>query len=328
MGLKDAAAKNFFGRKDVMASILNYLFYGGENVIHESHLRDINESYYHIVQLPDGSFKTENRFRDKLFEFENGNKIYSVGLELQSRDDTRMVLRIMEYDIDRYLQLNATHSMHKIMNIVISFDKSKRKPPSKLSEMLPKDDDAPDAFFFDYGYTYLNIYDLAEKIDMFTCRELRDVLYLFKLENDGGHFEEALKDKRFRVRLSRDAVIVCAIFLGMKIRIGDKKEAFSMCRLMKEVEKKGFNEGKAVGRTQGFKSGHRQGLRQGRNEGLRQGRDEGLRQGRDEGIKEGESNTVRRIVIMQLQNGYDMPEISKVTGATLKEIREIAKSIK
>ena len=93
-----------------------------------------------------------------------------------------------------------------------------------------------------------------------------------------------------------------------------------MCRLMKEVEKKGFNEGKAVGRTQGFKSGHRQGLRQGRNEGLRQGR--------DEGIKEGESNTVRRIVIMQLQNGYDMPEISKVTGATLKEIREIAKSIK
>ena len=31
---------------------------------------------------------------------------------------------------------------------------------------------------------------------------------------------------------------------------------------------------------------------------------------------------------LQLQNGYDMPEISKVTGATLKEIREIAKSIK
>ena len=319
MGLKDAAAKNFFGRRDVMASILNYLFHGGENVIQESQLRDVNESYYHIVQLPDGSFKTDNRFRDKLFEFDNGNKMYSVGLELQSHDDTRMVLRIMEYDIDRYSQLNATHSMHKIMNIVISFDKSKRKPPSKLSEMLPQDDDVPDAFFFDYGYTYLNIYDLAEKIDMFTCRELRDVLYLFKLENDGGHFEEALNDKRFRGLLSRDAVLVCAIFLGMKIRIDNDKEAFSMCRFMKEVEKKGFNEGKAVGRTQGFKSGHRQ--------GFRQGRDEGLRQGRDEGLKEGEANTVKRIVIMQLQNGYDMPEISKVTGASLKDVRKIAKSI-
>ena len=304
MGLKDAAAKNFFGRKDVMASILNYLFHGGENVIQESQLRDMNESSYHIVQFPDGSFKTENRFRDKLFEFDNGKRMYSVGLELQSRDDTRMVLRIMEYDIDRYSQIDADHAMHKIINIVISFDRSRRKPPTRLSDMLPQDDDTPDAFFFDYGYTYLNIYDLAEKIDMFTCRELRDVLYLFKLENDGGHFEEALKDRRFRGRLSRDAVLVCAIFLGMKIRISDDKEAYSMCRLMKEIEKKGFNEGKTVGREQGFKKGHRQGL------------------------KQGEANTVRRIVIMHLQNGYDMPEICKVTGATLKDVREIANSIK
>ncbi len=218
-----------------------------------------------------------------------------------------MVLRIMDYDIDRYSQIDADHSMHKIINIVISFDKRRRKPPTRLSEMLPQDENAPDGFFYDYGYTYLNIYDLAEKIDMFTCSELRDVLYLFKLENDGGHFKDALKDKRFIGRLSRDAVLLCAVFLGMKIRIGNEKETFSMCRLMKEIEKKGFNEGK----EQGFKRGH-----------IR-----GLKQGRDEGRKEGEANTVRRIVLLHLQSGYKLSEITKLTGASLKDVQEIAKSI-
>ncbi len=125
------------------------------------------------------------------------------------------------------------------------------------------------------------------------------------------------------------------------------KETFSMCRLMKEIEKKGFNEGKAAGKEQGYRRGHIRGLKQGLSEGIKQGISEGIkqgiskgikqgisegikqgiRQGRDEGRKEGEANTVRRIVLLHLQNGCELPEITKLTGASLKDVQEIAKSI-
>ena len=35
--------------------------------------------------------------------------------------------------------------------------------------------------FFDYGFTSLNIYDVTENFDKFSCEELQKVLYFFKV---------------------------------------------------------------------------------------------------------------------------------------------------
>ena len=68
MGLKDAAAKNFFGRPDVVASILDFVMYGGRPVVKPGQLREMCEGQYRIVQDGYGTFRTDNLFRDKLFE--------------------------------------------------------------------------------------------------------------------------------------------------------------------------------------------------------------------------------------------------------------------
>ena len=44
---------------------------------------------------------------------------------------------------------------------------------------MPLKDSTAEDYCFDYGYVYMNIYDIAEKLDMFPCDEMQDVLYLF-----------------------------------------------------------------------------------------------------------------------------------------------------
>ena len=315
MGVKDAVAKNFFGGKNVMAAILDYLLYEGKDVVKESQLREVNDAFYSIEQLPNGHFKTDNRYRDKLFEYNDGQDVISVGLELQSRNDRHMVERIMVYDSRRIKQLNDEDRMHSIINIVLSFDRHKRSPPSKLSEMIGKRNSLDGGLSFDYGYTSLNIYDMAEKIDMFPCDELQDVLYLFKMDNEGSQFMKVLTKGKCRGRLSRDAALVCAVFLGFDLNLGNGVESFDMCKALRDM--------KTDARRQGFRHGRKTGLREGRDEGLRVGRDEGLREGREEGFKDG----VKSIVVTLLKRSYPKHEICDITGASIDDIHEIELSM-
>ena len=58
---------------------------------------------------------------------------------------------------------------------------------------------------------------------MFPCKDLRKVLNLIRLKMMGKPFLKAMLDREFKVMI-RDAVIVCALFLGLKIRIDDDAE--------------------------------------------------------------------------------------------------------
>ena len=59
--------------------------------------------------------------------------------------------------------------------------------------------------FFDYGFTGLNIFDMAENYDKFFCEELQKVLYLFKCDREERPFTEALENGKLMVKISLDA---------------------------------------------------------------------------------------------------------------------------
>ena len=331
MGVKDAVAKNFFGRKNVMAAILDHLLYDGREVVKESQLHDVNESYYEIEQTPDGRFRTDNRYRDKLFEYSDGQNFISIGLELQSRNDRRMVERIMVYDSRRYELLDSENRMHPIINIVLSFDKNRLSPPCTLSEMTGAGNALDRGHSFDYGYIPLNIYDMAEKMDMFPCDELHDVLYLFKTQNEGGNFMKALSKGRCGGRLSRDAALVCAVFLGLDLKIVNGKEYYDMCKAVREI--------KSDARRQGFRHGRKSGLREGEARGREIGEEIGEARGREIGEEIGEARgreigeargraeTIKAIVMRLLKRRAPMPEICDITGASVDDIHQIELSM-
>ena len=308
MGVKDAAAKSFFGRPDIMASILNYVLYSGQLVVGQEQLKDLREGDYRIVKGPDGKFRTNNRFRDKLFECVLGGETIDAGLELQTRNDKRMVFRMMVYDARLYMHLFEQGEMRRIVNIVLSFDHSGRCGSTTLSEMVPKCGSDTDGVFFDYGFIGLNIYEIAEKSDMFPCNEMQDVLNLFKYENDEKGFMDVLTNGKLKGVLSRDAAILCAVFMGIDIDIGDKEESFDMCRAVRQIRAAGKDEG----------------IRIGKDEGIRIGKDEGIRIGKDEGIRIGESNALRNMVKRLLGQSRSLLEICEITGMSRKTVKQIA----
>ena len=106
MGLKDTAAKNFFGRAEVLASILDYILYQCRPTVQAGQLCDLCGEHHRVLQNEDGSFRTNNRYRDKLFEYDNGEEVVTVGFEYQAYDDNKMTFRVMDYDHRRYKELD------------------------------------------------------------------------------------------------------------------------------------------------------------------------------------------------------------------------------
>ena len=148
MGLKDTAAKNFFGRAEVLASILDYILYQGRPTVQAGQLCDLCGEHHRVLQNEDGSFRTDNRYRDKLFEYDKGDEVVTIGFEYQSYDDDKMTFRVMDYDHRRYKELDKAGRLHRIINIVLSFDRRHRAPPSNLLQMFSRKNSVVDGLFY------------------------------------------------------------------------------------------------------------------------------------------------------------------------------------
>ena len=307
MGLKDTAAKNYFGRPDVLASILDYILYDGRQVVQAEQLNDLCGEHPRILQIEDGSYRTDCRYRDKLFEYNNGKETVSIGVEYQARKDYGMSPRIMDYDSRRYKHLFKQGKMHRIINIVLHFYKSLKKSPSSLLEMFNTSKSVVDRHFFNYGFTSLNIYEMAENYDKFSCEELQHVLYLFKCDREKRPFMEDLENGTLKGVMSRDAALVCAVFLGLKLEIEDNSEEIDMCKAVSDFRRKCMDEGKRLGID----------------EGKRLGIDEGKRLG----IERGRMQAIREIVESLFNQNYGVREICKLISVPFETVQESALSL-
>ena len=87
---------------------------------------------------------------------------------------------------------------------------------------------------------------------------------------------------------------------------------------LKEIDER--NTALQEGREEGFKLGHEEGLEQGIKEGTEQGIKEGIEQGIEDNKKE--------VIINMLKGKSDYEFISKITGKTIDEIKEIECNMK
>ena len=286
MGLKDTAAKNFFGRADIMANLLDFVLYNGQSTVQPSQLRELSGEHYRILQDETGKFKTDNRFRDKLFEYDTGCGKLVVGFELQSKDDNRIVLRVMGYDNKRNNEMLSSGQSSRIINIVLSFDRKKRHPASSLEEMFGPAPPIAEKYCYNYGVISLNIYELAEKSEMFSCKELKEVLHYFKNAQDREQLMKAITEGALKGRLSRDAALVCAVFLGLEIDIDNEAEEIDMCKAFRDFKKECIKEGKEIG------------------------------------IAIGEENALRTFIRNLLDKSFSLLDICMLTGASEKRVQE------
>ena len=296
MGLKDTAAKNFFGKPEILANLMDYVLYDGKTTVQAEQLTELCGEHYQIVQDETGKFRTDNRFRDKLFEYDMGKEKLSVGLELQSRNDKCMVLRIMTYDARRFRLMLQQEKLSHILNLVLSFDRSRRPCASNLEELIQQKISLPKKCFYNYGFISLNIYELAEKSEMFSCKELKNVLNYFRWDQDSKQLMDALAEGRLDGRLSRDAALLCAVFLGLEINVDNDIEEVDMCKAFRDFKRDCIKEGKKLGIDEGVKIGEAR----------------------------GKEKTIQEIIVRLLRLSYSILDICSITGASEETVREIS----
>ena len=118
---------------------------------------------------------------------------------------------------------------------------------------------------------------------------------------------EELENGTLKGVMSRDAALVCAVFLGLKLEIEDNSEEIDMCKAVSDFRRKCTNEGKRIGID----------------EGKRIGIDEGKRIG----MERGRMQAIREIVESLFSQNYDVREICKLISVPFETVQEIALSL-
>ena len=115
--------------------------------------------------------------------------------------------------------------------------------------------------------------------------------------------------------------------------IGKKKGEIFMSKLKKmTVETKVMDAVEAtrlddIFRNSIFEEGKEIGLLEGISQGMSQGKEEGISIGKEEGMEKGIEQGILTTIKNMIKNSVSYEFISKVTGKSIKEIKELAKDI-
>ena len=144
---------------------------------------------------------------------------------------------------------------------------------------------------------------MAERYEQFPCNELQKVLYLFKCDREERLFSRTFERGWFKEKMSRDAAVVCAIFLGLKIKIDDESEEIDMCKAVRDMQKRCIDIGLAKGEKRGLAKGEKRGLAKGR------------------------MLAIRELVERLYNKSLSVLEICRLTGYSKKTVQKITLSL-
>ena len=90
-----------------------------------------------------------------------------------------------------------------------------------------------------------------------------------------------------------------------------------------KMDKLVMDKAKEIAMKEGHEQGMKEGMEEGREEGMKKGREEGMKEGMKEGIEKEKISTIKTM----LANGLEYEMISRISGKTLEEIKNIEESM-
>lgn len=94
---RDITTKNFLSDPVIFCDLYNGALFGGEQILRPDELKQLNGETALLVQDKQGKKKTENRFRDLVFEAKIGGRIAVLACEVQDKIHFSMPVRGMLY---------------------------------------------------------------------------------------------------------------------------------------------------------------------------------------------------------------------------------------
>lgn len=270
---KDFTEKLLFALADVFADIINVLVYHGEPVVKPEDL--LPDETISDLKLADGLHMQE---RDVSKIWTKGNVRFAlIGIENQTVQDKDMPLRIISYDGASYkAQVNQhkaaerskdptekPHPVYPVVSFVLHFGMEKWNAPKNLFDCFEVD--IPEKMKPYISNYHINVVDVPwlddETVKLFKSDFRLVADYFVQKRKNGGdykppketitHVHEFLAflnavsgDKRYLEILTDPA-------FQENMRKGD----ITMCEVLDNVEKRGYEKGIEVGEGRGEKKG-------------------------------------------------------------------------
>ena len=307
---KDTVAKLYLQDPELVADLFNAFTFNGEKRVLPQSLRPFPTEDVAIKLDAEGTETAGMLRRDVSYiAYTDGKAMYFLCIEVQSKMDWTMPLRVMRYDAAKYQYQVDLHKgrgrrkLQPVFTLVLNLGKGPWTGPRSLHDMMCGIDEKLKEGISDYRINIADPYTVSKKTLDMLYTEIKDVLIYFRASRDKEGFLSFI-EKMHNVSLSEKAIMVLNTYLNTELEPQNNGSKTKMC-----VAWKYFKE-------TAIAQGERKGLRK------------GLRQGREEGREEGRKEIQKNVVLEALRINLDFDTIRKLTGFSFEEIEKIAATAK
>lgn len=280
---RDITTKNFLSDPVIFCDLYNGALFGGEQILRPDELRQLNGETALLVPDKQGKKKTENRFRDLVFEAKIGGRIAVLACEVQDKIHFSMPVRGMLYDALNYSEQVKNHmkkhralqdltsgseflsgmkmgeKIYPVYTMVFYYGEEAWNQNLELHQML----DIPDQMQ-KYGHLlqdyHINLVHAGNVNPQNFRTGLREVFEILRFAGEEEKLRSYLQHHTEKFsNLDEDTYDMVFLFLGEKKLAGKDKEKFkteqggyNMCTALKELEARGEERGKEMGEKRGM----------------------------------------------------------------------------
>lgn len=237
---KDILEKHLESFNDVFSDMMNVFIFGGDEVINENDLEDVNPNSFYVENA-----KTKEQERDVTKKWLKKDVIISfMGFENQTDPDSKMPLRVISYDGASYKYMLANNIPPcPVITFVLNFSMQKWTTNKSVLECLNIDDSLK-PLVSDYRINVIDVAYLSrETVNKFKSDfkiiadyfvQMRETGEYKPMTDEINHIWELLllmgnlvDDDRFKVEYYRT----------------HREERANMCEVMDKVENIGIEKG-------------------------------------------------------------------------------------
>ncbi len=288
----DAISSDFMGNPEVFAEIFNQVIHKGQQVIQSDCLQEADPNLVAYVSDRIGK-QTKNKRRDLLktlaARWDNRQIYLMLGIESQSDIDYSMPMRVMEYDLKKYIwqvqrideerggngspftsRLKRGELLVPVITVVVYFGVDPWDGPMCLHDMLAMGDDPADkAAVGDYKMHLIQPAVMTEEQAMHFKTGFRNVVQVMRCARDPEALAAMMREDKSFQHLNYTTAAFIGALTRVRLRFMKKEQgevnmlpAFE--ELIRRENRKGLKAGMEKGLERGMKKGRLEGMKKGR----------------------------------------------------------------
>lgn len=274
MANKDAKPKtilkNFFGKNEHFADVMNAVFFQGREVIKAETLQELDSDVSSSIRMK-GKVITEERMRDIVKKTSFGIDWMIIGIENQMKTHYGMPLRTMMYDglnyvkqceemrkenkknkrlktTDEFLSgIRREDRLKPVVTLVLYFGEEEWDGPLMLKDMLEQINPEIEPFISDYHMNLLEVRKSGKY--RFKNKEVDEVFRISRHIFAGEY--DIIKKTYEDQTISTEAAMTIGCITGLESLIqyaeksGEEEENMKMCKALEKLVEEGKLEGES-----------------------------------------------------------------------------------